>query len=247
MLGTLVYQNLGIYIAIALVGAAFLLAAAALCFLPPDRPAEERKAGATLRQEIAGGICYVYNNTILLMLSVIFVAAGLALGLTQPLGIFLVTEQLGLAKEFLQWLLMSYGAGMVLGGALALALSKKLTPQQILIAGLAGFAVGYLVIGWSKILLYTLVAHFFVGMMLPGIEIGVNTLMLQNTEEAFVGRVNGILNPLFFGAMVLTMSIAGAMKYWLSLGVIFGIAAALFAASLLAVLPIYRLPANNKR
>jgi membrane protein YdbS with pleckstrin-like domain len=70
--------------------------------------------------------------------------------------------------------------------------------------------------------------------------------MLQNTEEAFVGRVNGILNPLFFGAMVLMMSIAGAMKYWFSLTVIFWTAAILFVVGLLAVVPIYRLPKTAK-
>ena len=47
---------------------------------------------------------------------------------------------------------------------------------------------------------------------MPCIQIGINTMILQNTEEAFIGRVNGILNPLFMGAMVLTMSIAGWLK-----------------------------------
>lgn len=245
MLGTLVYQRLGIYVAIGVMGVAFLLSAAALCFLPPDHEREERTGPSTLRQEMTSGIRYVLGNRILILLSVTFLTAGLALGLTQPLGIFLVTEQLNLPKEYIQWLLVAYGGGMVLGGLLAMSLSKKLAPQKMLAIGTLIFAIGYSAIGWSKVLWLTLIVHFVVGAMLPSIQIGINTMMLQNTEEAFVGRVNGIFSPLFFGSMVLTMSIAGALKHWFTLTALYGAAALLFVIGLAALAPIYHLPRHQ--
>ncbi len=57
-------------------------------------------------------------------------AAGLGIGLIQPLGIFIVTEQLGLSKESLQWLLTVNGAGMIVGGALAMVFAKNVAPQK---------------------------------------------------------------------------------------------------------------------
>ena len=47
---------------------------------------------------------------------------------------------------------------------------------------------------------------------MPAIQIGISTLILGNTEVSFVGRVNGILTPLFMGAMVITMSLRGRSR-----------------------------------
>lgn len=44
---------------------------------------------------------------------------------------------------------------------------------------------------------------------------------LTENGGRFIGRVNGILSPLFTGAMVLTMSVAGILKEQFSLVVIF--------------------------
>ena len=37
----------------------------------------------------------------------------------------------------------------------------------------------------------------FSGLALPCIQIGINTLIIQNSDTDFIGRVNGILSPLF--------------------------------------------------
>lgn len=59
------------------------------------------------------------------LLGLCFLAAGLGLGFIQPLSIFLVTEQLGLPKENLQWLFMVNGIGMILGGAGVMIFAKR--------------------------------------------------------------------------------------------------------------------------
>jgi hypothetical protein len=46
---------------------------------------------------------------------------------------------------------------------------------------------------------------------------GIHTLILSNTDEAFVGRVNGVLNPMFMGMKVVGMGPApGVLKipFW---------------------------------
>ena len=37
----------------------------------------------------------------------------------------------------------------------------------------------------------------FSGLALPCIQIGINTLIIQNSDTDFIGRVNGILSPLY--------------------------------------------------
>lgn len=244
-LGTFVYQQWGIVVAIGIMGICFLLSACVLFLLPPDRAMEDgNKTETSLLKEMMDGVRYVLSKRTLTLLGACFLAAGLALGLIQPMGIFLVTEQLGLPKEQLQWLMTASGLGMILGGGVAMSQSKTVAPQRLLMLGMLISALGMAVSGWSTILWLTLLVQFISGLVLPMIQIGINTMILQNSDESFVGRVNGILSPLFTGAMVVTMSIAGSLKNMWSVVVMYEIAAILFIAGALTILPLYRLPAN---
>ncbi|EJQ44441.1 hypothetical protein IEE_02631 [Bacillus cereus BAG5X1-1] len=241
ILGTFIFHSFGIYISIIITGIAFLLAAVVLLFLPKDLENEAEKKEITLLQEMIDGIQYVKKKKALTLLGLCFMAAGLGIGLIQPLGIFIVTEQLGLSKESLQWLLTVNGAGMIVGGALAMIFAKNVAPQKMLIVGMLGQAIGIGIIGYSTNLWVTLTAQLFSGLALPCIQIGINTLIIQNSDTDFIGRVNGILSPLFTGSMVVTMSIAGALKETFSLSTMYEGTALLFIIGLLFILPIYNL------
>lgn len=244
MLGTFVYFRFGINTAIAIMGASFLLSAAALSFIPPDQK-KEAASGANLLQEIKMGLRYVKSNKIFVYMGGFFLSAGLGIGLITPLGIFLVTEHLGLSEQHLQWFTAVNGAGMILGGIAVMALSKKTTPQKLLLWGFILNAAAIAVMGSAELAWLALIAQFVSGLMVPLIHISCNTLILNHAEEAYVGRVNGILNPLFMGGMVINMSLAGVLKANLSLTALYFIAAALFAASAAAMLPMLR--AGRKR
>lgn len=241
ILGTFIFHSFGIYISIIITGIAFLLAAAVLLFLPKDLENDNKKKEINLLQEMLDGIKYVKKKKALTLLGLCFMAAGLGIGLIQPLGIFIVTEQLGLSKESLQWLLTVNGAGMIVGGALAMVFAKNVAPQKMLIIGMLGQAIGIGIIGYSTNLWVTLTAQLFSGLALPCIQIGINTLIIQNSDTDFIGRVNGILSPLFTGSMVVTMSIAGSLKEMFSLSMMYEGTALLFIIGLLFILPIYNL------
>ncbi len=246
VLGTFVFQQFGIAVSIAVTGVAFLLSAVMLAFIPADHSMEKEKKDSTLLEEMKSGIRYVISKRELKLLGLCFMAAGLAMGCIQPLSIFLVTERLELAKENLQWLLMVNGIGMIIGGAVSVIFSKSILPQRLLVIGMLANAIGMSVVGFSTNLSLTLGAEFFNGLFFPCIQIGINTLILQNTQAEFIGRVNGTLSPLFTGSMVLTMSIAGILKEAFSIVFMFELAAILFVFGLLAILPIYNVKVPNK-
>lgn len=229
--GTFVFQRFGVNASIALTGLSFLISAAVLTFLPAD-PAAKTKPATRLISEMAEGIRYLLSRRVLTLLCLSFMAAGLGLGLIQPLSVFLVTENLGLPKESLQWLVSVNGAGMVLGGALVMAVSRKVSPKSLLVLGMLVIAAGTSVLGISTRLWLTLAVELVNGLVLPGISVGINTLFLQNTEIDFIGRVNGILIPIYTGSIVLTMSLAGSLMKAFSLLVIFQAAALLFLVGL---------------
>lgn len=238
IIGTFVYQRFGIMTAIAVMGIAFILSALILLTLPADRELDETSERKSLFQEMKDGFRYVWSSKPLTLLGGCFAAAGLAIGLTQPLGVFLITDRLGLPKEELQWLMTAFGAGMILGGGITIALSKKAQPQLLLALGMAASALGFIGMGLSTAFWLTLAAQFFSGLFMPCIHIGINTMILQNTEENFIGRVNGILNPLFMGATVITMSMSGWLLSKLSIVLIYEASAVLLAVGILILLPI---------
>lgn len=240
VLGTFVYQQFGIDAAILIMGIAFLLSAAILFLLPPDYELEKKDQSTTVMEEMKAGFSYVWNSRTLTLLGGCFAAAGLALGLTQPLGVFLVTEQLGLPKEQLQWLMMAFGIGMILGGGFTIGLSKKISPQILLALGMSASAFGFIVMGFSELFWLTLAAEFISGLFMPCIQIGINTMILKNTDAAFIGRVNGILNPIFMGTMVITMTASGWLKKTFSLVAMYETTAVLFVIGILFLVPLFK-------
>ncbi|MBU8716162.1 MFS transporter [Brevibacillus sp. FSL K6-0770] len=240
ILGTFVFQQWGMEVSMLITAVAFLASAGVLYMLPPDRVEEGEKQESALLEEMASGVRYVLRSRVLSLLGICFMAAGLGIGMVQPLAIFLVTEQLQLPKESLQWLLMVQGVGMIVGGALTMALAKNVPPQRLLVLGMLGNAVALGVCGVSTHLWLTLLAQLLAGLLLPCIQIGINTMLLKYTESSFIGRVNGILTPLFTGSMVIMMSVAGVLKLHLSLMLVYEIAAILFLIGLSFILPLYR-------
>lgn len=240
MLGTLIYQNFGISWAVGVMGVAFILSAGVLAFLPPDKKEATEESEGNFWFEFKEGLRYMYARTEFSILGGVFFVAGLAVGIIQPLGVFIIVEQLGMPKENLQWLLAANGAAMLIGGALAMGIASKFAPQKLLALGLLVNAIAIAGIGLSTSWPLTLAFQFFNGLFMPCIHIGISTLILKLTDEEFVGRVNGVLNPLFMGAMVVTMSIAGWFKAWFSLVTIYGVSAALFLLGVLIVVPLFK-------
>ncbi|WP_284035783.1 MFS transporter [Neobacillus sp. 114] len=240
IIGTLIYFQFGIDVSIAIMGICFLLSALVLAFLPADQKVETVLT-TNVSAEMKMGLRYVFSNKLFLYMGGFFLAAGMGLGLVNPLGIFLVTENLGLSAQNLQWFTALNGAGMILGGVGAMALSKKITPQKMLLIGFISSAVSVAVLGSVNLVWAALLAQFVFGIMGPPIHIACNTLILTNAEESFVGRVNGILNPLFMGGMVLNMSLVGLLKAEYPLIVMYLMASSLFLIGALTLLPMLKL------
>jgi MFS family permease len=240
MIGTFVYKQWGIEVSIAVMGVMFLCSAFVLGFLPPDKEKEATEA-TDFKREMVDGLRYVWSNRVLKTMGGTFAAAGLAVGLLQPMGIYVAQENLGRDETFLQWLLAANGVAMLIGGALVMAMSRRISPQKLLALGMGVGALCTFGIGWSTSVPLTLGLQFVSGLFFPCIHIGINTLILQNTQESYVGRVMGVLNPMFMGMMVIGMSCAGAAKSALSLGFVYGIAGVLFLLGTLVLVPLFRL------
>jgi DHA3 family macrolide efflux protein-like MFS transporter len=137
-------------------------------------------------------------------------------------------------------ILRSLGVVFALGGGVIMNLAKKISPQKLLAIGVLASAIGTIGNGLSTTLWAAMLFQFINGFVFPCIHSGINTLILRSSEAAFVGRVNGVLTPLFMGMMVLAMSTAGWLKTLLSIPTLFGTSGLLFLFAVLLLVPVLK-------
>lgn len=241
MLGTFTYSTFGLKTSIAVMGVAFLLSALILVRLPKDK--EEQRPEVTkgqFRKEFNEGFRYVWKSPVLRTLGAVFILAGLAVGIAQALGLFIVTERLGQPKEFLQYILMVNGAAMLIGGGIVAVFAKKVAPQLLLAVGMLVGAICTVIVGYSTNVPLTLIVQFVNGLVFPCIHIGISTMILKWSHQSIVGRVNGVLSPMFIGTMVISMSFAGTLKDAYPLVTIYTGAGILFILGAFVMIPIMR-------
>ncbi|KAF6655298.1 MFS transporter [Paenibacillus polymyxa] len=240
VVGTFIYQHFGIFSSLSITGMLFLISALVLTRIPQDEQVIEIDRPTHFIEELKEGIRYVWNNRTLRTLGGTFTIIGLAVGLIQPLMVFVAIENLGQNKEFLQWPLMANGAAMLLGGGLIMGVAKEVQPQLLLATGLLVSTLTTFGVGWSHNIVLTMALQVLSGLFYPCIHIGINTMMMKNAEAAFIGRVGGALSPLFSGMMVVGMSIGGTLKRESSLNTVYTVSAGLFLLGAMLLLPLLR-------
>ncbi|WP_040951510.1 MFS transporter [Gorillibacterium massiliense] len=239
VVGTFVFIQFGIKVSLIMTAVLFLGSSFILSTLPRDT--EEPKANNTggFIKELTAGLRYIWANQSLRTLSLSFAAIGLASGVTQPLQIFIVIEKLGQNKQFLQWLVMASGAAMLVGGIAVMGIAKKLKPQLLLLLGLLVTAFCTVGIGASTKIGLTIILLVISGLFYPCIQSGIQTLIVRNTEGAFIGRVSGAIMPVFMGMMVLGMFVSGYLKDTFSLLAVYELSGGLIIAGALLLFPLF--------
>ncbi|WP_336785639.1 MFS transporter [Paenibacillus sp. MMO-177] len=236
VIGTLIFLKLGIHVSLILTAVLFLGSSVILTTLPRDASEQQTSLKSSFMNELSAGIKYVWSNQALRTLCLCFAVVGFASGLTQPLQIFIVVEQLGQTKTFLQWLVMTNGAAMLIGGAAIMGISRKVKPQRLFIAGLLITAICTIGIGASTMIWLTILLLIVSGFVYPAIQGGIQTLIVKNTEMAYMGRVSGAIMPVFMGMMVIGMSLSGYLKGAFSLLAVYALSGVIIIAGTLLML-----------
>ncbi|OMF23477.1 MFS transporter [Paenibacillus sp. FSL H8-0548] len=241
-LGVISYQKFGIEISVGVMGVAFLLSAVVLFRIPRDQEVDRTEAAVKdhFWQELKEGFAYVWRSPVLKALGGTFALAGTAVGIAQTLGLFIVLERLGQPKEFLQYVLMVNGIAMFIGGGTVMVIAKKIKPQKLLALGLLMSSLSMVGVGLSTRIPLTLVLQFISGLGFPMIQIGISTMILQWTTESFIGRVNGVLSPMFVGMMVIMTLVAGTLKLHFPLVGIYCVAGAIMFMGMLLLVPLFK-------
>ncbi len=126
-------------------------------------------------------------------------------------------------------------------------ISQSLCTQKLLALGMFISAIGWAVCGFFDDSLDNFIwCILMMGSVFPCIMIGINMMIMQNSDSQFIGRVNGILMPLYTGAMVIMMSMAGLLKEMFSLVAMYEAAGVFYIIGLLFLVPLFHMKGDNK-
>lgn len=240
IVGTFIYTAMGIQASMYALLILFLISALLLTFLPKD--ATQRETNTSLLADIKEGWQYVARSRSLKMLSLVFICIGLSAGLISPLGIFLITERLGLEATSLQFLSGASGIGLLIGGGIAAAVSGKLNQTLTLIVGVLCLAVATMGEVLSSWFWLTLVISFLSSISLAFINVIISTYLVTRIDEHLIGRVNGTITPLFIGSMLLGSSMAGVLMNSTSIYIVYAISVTVM---MLGIVPAMRIQFHN--
>lgn len=113
-------------------------------------------------------------------------------------------------------------------------------PHTMLAVGLLISSICTIGTGGSTNIVLTFILQILSGLFYPCIHVGIQTLIMRNTEAAFVGRVGGTITPIFMGLMVLGMSLSGYMKNLLTLFGIYCVSGGLLVIGALLLIPLFQ-------
>lgn len=210
-IGSYFYFNFGIGKTLIILSGLFLVSILLLLTLP--NKSFEKIESSGIREDIKLTFKYLNEKEILKLLSKIFLIVAFAMGIANNLDIFLVTERLGLSKEFYQFFSGIAGVGVIVGGGLYLVISKYMN-MKILYSLIGVFAITVFFEGYSINPVFTMSLQF-IDNILGGILSGyVMALITKVTDQEYLGKINGLTSTLMtLGIMGGTLISGIIMKY----------------------------------
>ncbi|SEL28648.1 Major Facilitator Superfamily protein [Paenibacillus sp. cl141a] len=249
MVGTTIYQALGLQASLISLLVLFGASAIVLAFLPStvDEPSKNSESAGSFVKDMKAGFAYIGSSRLLKVLLVVYVLLALGSGLVQPLDIFVITERLQLEMSSVQWFTALEGLGMLIGGVIAAVIAGKVKGSYLLFAGLAflGFSTFVEVLSQWPILTGSM--RFVTGVLMAMAQTVLMAVMMQQVEEKFIGRLNGVMTPIFTGMLLIGSGLTGWYMSVTSIVVVYFTAGALFLLSsfISMKLPIAKVPVQE--
>ena len=247
-LASVLYAAIGPHgLVLALIGI-YLLAVPLLASVPAPRPDKVGDAGTSVLTEMRDGLRYVRRSRLLSSLIVVAFVALLGVGALGVLDVVFVNRALHLRAETVGVLFAANGLGQLLGGLAIFALGTRLADRYHLLLGLAVLANGLALVGYALApsLLVAALAVFLSGIAFTPLIISFMTILQLAAEDAYMGRVNSLVNTGMAVAMLLSLSSGGALADLFGVRQVIGGGAAILAlAGLLSLAMIRATPVRQ--
>ncbi|MDO9490907.1 MFS transporter [Acetobacterium sp.] len=224
IIGTLLYKGLGISFSLTIIAILFLCSAM-VQFLLPASPRKADYIKPNLLAQMKEGLVYINNDKGLTVLCSVLGLFGFAQGLIQPLTIFILTDRLRIETESLQWFYSLSGVGLLIGAIISMSIVSKYKTRMILFLGMIAFAAVTIAEALSTVVILTAMLYFLSGLIIAFVQVAISVPLIQNVQEDYIGRINGLITPLLIAGILIGTALSGVLIEQLTLIPVFMLSA----------------------
>jgi predicted MFS family arabinose efflux permease len=178
---------------------------------PAATPISEGSGWVKVWREWLAGLKLVRHHRIL---AGIFTVVGIALlgdAIISAILVVFVQDTMGLSSIEFGWMMTARGIGGLIGGLLLTQLGRKWTPAQLISVGFILSGIIIFITVTFPVLSVVLPALVLVGIPAIVSFVSVQTLLQQETEDAFRGRVFGAFGTTITLLMLVGSGLGGAL------------------------------------
>jgi MFS family permease len=243
-LAALLYGSIGPHGAI-IAMAVIIVVAAPLLGLVPAARAEGGEVGGTVSGEMLAGLAYVRRSRLLLWLVIIAAVSALGFGALTVLDVVYVNRALHLPSSTVGLLLSASGIGELIGGLVMSSIARRIGRHFHLLLGLSTLMCGsaWLAYSLAQSLAVAIASLACAGFMFPAIIVSFTTLQQRSTEDAFMGRVNSLVQTAMGLMMLLSLAFSATLTDAFGVRHVIGAGSGIFLVSgVLSLLTIRATP-----
>jgi DHA3 family macrolide efflux protein-like MFS transporter len=189
--------------------------------------------------DLKDGIQYTFTHDLVRWVLVIFAIVFLLIVAPSNLSPLMLVRTFGDEVWMLTVLELSFGVGMVLGGAVIAVLASKLDRLSTIIGTSIAFGVMAIAMGFTTNLIVFYALFFLIGLTVPAFSTSAFTLLQETVEPERQGRVFGFVGIVMSLAMPIGMAVLGPLADVVSVELLLIItgAATVVIAALAVILP----------
>ena len=204
---------------------------------PPAVPAgqaaaaveSEAKGLARIGRDMKQGFDFIVHHAGLLFVILALASGMFVLGCFGPLIAVYVRDSLHATTRVFGFASACIGLGILLGINLLTFFAKQAKNAHLVYLGLAGIALGLVVLTLQTHVWTTILANFVIGFAVSAIIIPSQTMIQQETPAALLGRVGSTVMSLIFTAQIGGLVLSGILAQRIGVRHVFAVCAVLLA------------------
>ena len=176
---------------------------------PPNEASTQTVEHGNFRQEFMEGLRYAFNTPIIRMIIVVAIILQLGIGVFDALFYFFIQQNLHVAVAWVGFVFSALSLGTIVGAIGVGAFAKYIELKRLLY--LALLATGLVIIVFSRTTLFgvALVVAALMGVTIAAANVALQPLVMNETPEHMIGRIEAVLTPLATVAALISLSIGG--------------------------------------
>ena len=202
----------------------------------PSAPEPDVFKGSALTRfwvDLKQGIDFILHHAGLLFVILALASGMFVLGCFGPLIAVYVRDDLHASTKTFGFASAIIGIGMLVGINALNTFAKNVSNTVLVYAGLAGIAMGLVLLASVPQVLTTLVGNFVIGFAVAGIIIPSQTMIQKESPPALLGRIGSTVMSMIFTAQISGLILSGILVDHLGIRQVFAGCAFLLAILIL--------------